>query len=126
MSNYNFSYNKKIIDAIRYYSANTLSEMSNLTVANSNVYSINYANVSTILKNFILNIPEVNLNALGLDQGNLNLKFSSNIYSNYFIGNIGVLTNANTATYTYTTLFCYTYTFDRIDASINLKGYANN
>jgi hypothetical protein len=122
----NFSYNQKIINAIRQYSANTLSSMSNLAVANSNIFSINYANISVILKNFILNIPEVNLNALGLDQGNLNLTFNSNVYNNYFIGNIGVLTNANTNTYTYTTLFCYTYTFDRIDASINLKGYANN
>jgi len=121
-----FDYNKKIISAIRRYTANTIIEPANLSIANSNVYSINYANVSTILKNFILNIPEVNLNSLGLDQGNLNLKFNSNVSSNYFIGNIGVLTNANTATYTYTTLFCYTYSYDMITASINLKGYANN
>ena len=123
---FKFSYNKKLINAIRRYNANTLSNPTNLTVANSNVFSVDYSNVSAIFKNFIVKIPEVNLNAIGLDQGNLNLKFNSNVSSNYFIGNIGVLTDANANTYTYTTLFCYTQNFDMINTTINIKGYANN
>jgi len=122
---FRFDYNKKIIATLRRYSANTLATPSNLAVANANAFSINYANASPIFKNFLINLPEANLNALGLDQGNLNIKFSSNVSSNYFIGNLGVLTNVITGTYTYTTLFCYSINRDMINASINIKDYAN-
>jgi hypothetical protein len=122
---FKFSYNKKLINGIRRYSANTLADPSNLAVANANAFSINYANASPIFKNFLINLPEANLNALGLDQGNLNIKFSSNVSSNYFIGNLGVLTNVITGNYTYTTLFCYSINRDMINTSINIKDYTN-
>lgn len=120
-----FNYNNKIITAIKRYNANTAIYPANLTIANANVFSIDFANVSTILKNFINNLDEVNLNSLGLDSGNLNLTFSSNVSSNYFIGNIAVIANSNLNTYTYTTLFCYTFDFSQISSTINLKGYVS-
>ena len=85
---YRFNYNKKVIAKLKSYNANTAYGSPNLSVANSNAFTIEYANVSGILKNFITTLPNVNLETLGLDSGNLNLTFSTNVSTNYFVGNV--------------------------------------
>lgn len=122
MSN-RFNFNNKIIKEIRALNANTAAQAPNLAIANLETFSIDFANASIIFKNFVYNLPEVNLNALGLDSGNLNLTFSSNVSYNYFVGNLGVLANANSNVYTYTNLFCYSFDLSEITTSVNLKNY---
>lgn len=111
-TNYRFNYNQKIIGQLKKYNANTAYDSPNVNVSVLDQFSIDYPNVSVILKNFISELPEINLEYLGIDSGNLNIAFSSNISTNYFVANVDP-----------DYFLCYSRNNDRITATINLKDY---
>jgi len=120
---YRFNYNKQVIAQLKKYKANTAVEMPNVNVATLDQFSIDYPNVSATLRRFIQDVPNVNVEALGLDSGNLNLIFSSNISTNYFQANIGQPSEANANVTVYYNFLCYTSTLDRISTTVYLKNY---
>lgn len=122
-TNYRFNFNKKVIAKLKRYNANTAYGTTNLSIANSNAFTIDYANVSGILKNFILDLPNINVETLGLDSGNLNLTFSSNVSTNYFVGNVRHVNESNANVVNYYNLLCYTSNFSQITSTIHLKDY---
>lgn len=111
-TDYRFNFNKKVVAQLKKYNANTAYDSPNVNTSIDNQFSVDYPNVSAIFKRFVQEVPEVNLDVLGIDSGNLNLIFSSNISTNYFVANVDP-----------DYLLCYSQDRDRITATINLKNY---
>lgn len=111
-TNYRFNFNTKVISQLKKYNANTAYNSPNVNVSILDSFSIDYPNVSVVLKSFIQELPEINLTYLGIDSGNLNVSFSSNISTNYFVANVDP-----------NYLLCYSSNANVITSTIHLKDY---
>lgn len=82
----------------------------NVNIALQEEFSIDYTNASIVTRQFIDNLKVYELSELGLDNGNLDIQFSSNVDYQFF------LANCNTEH-----LLCYSHTGSEITTTVWVK-----
>lgn len=103
--------NKTVIAKLKEFMYDkSVNSPANVEVALQESVSIDYPNSSIVTQQFIDGLAVYTLDELGLDNGNLNIQFSTNVTSQFF------LANCNTEH-----LLCYTFDGSAITTSTWVK-----